>query len=186
MPIFRTRHQAELLACLFLRPAEEFKFPELTRQLDMASTPLRAEVDRLVGAGLIQESYVGESQTWRANRDALAASPLTELLSLSFGPQVVLNEEFHQLGRVHMVLIYGPWALLHVGQPCQESTSIDVLVIGAPDPEQVHIAAGQAEKRLGMEISATVRSLEVWREGTDPLIRIARDQHVVVVKGGPT
>jgi DNA-directed RNA polymerase specialized sigma24 family protein len=47
MPIFRSRHQADLLAWLLLHPDREYTTTELARRLGVPLTTLHREVQRL-------------------------------------------------------------------------------------------------------------------------------------------
>lgn len=109
MPIFRSQHQAALLAWLFLHPDDEHTLTELARRLDVPLTTLQREAQRLVTAGLLQDRRVGAARLLRANVDHRAAVPLTQLLELSYGPHAIVETEFHLPG-VDRVLIYGSWA----------------------------------------------------------------------------
>src|SRR5664280_578794 len=54
MPIFRSQHQAALLAWLLLHPEDEYTLTELAKKLDVPLTTLQREAQRLVGAGILQ------------------------------------------------------------------------------------------------------------------------------------
>ena len=62
-------------------------------------TTVQREVNRLSGSGLIRERRVGRSRLVSANPASRYTRPLTELVSLAFGPQFVIGEEFQALGR---------------------------------------------------------------------------------------
>src|SRR5665811_2064615 len=59
MPIFRSQHQAALLAWLLLHPEHEYTLTELATKLDVPLTTLQREAQRLVGAGLLQDRTLG-------------------------------------------------------------------------------------------------------------------------------
>jgi predicted nucleotidyltransferase len=185
MPIFRSQHQAELLAWLYLRPGEEFTLAELARRLRVSSGTLHAEVERLVAADLIADRSVGRSRLLRANTSRRTAPALTELLSLTFGPQVVIAEEFEGIDGAEQVIVYGSWARRHDGELGREPADIDVMVIGTLDRDAVYAAAERAEARLNMPVNPTVRSVTAWREESDALVITAkRGAHVVVAGEG--
>jgi hypothetical protein len=96
LPIFRSRHQAELLALLYLQPEREFSLIELA--------------GRLVEAGLLLDRRVGRAHLLRAKAHGRYAKPLTELLTLSFGPHAFIEQEFADVPGVEALAIFGSWA----------------------------------------------------------------------------
>lgn len=185
LPIFRSRHQAELLAWLYLRPGEEFSLADLARRLDVSPGTLHAEVGRLVEAGLISDRTIGRSRLVRANTSSRTARALTELLLLTFGPRIVVEEEFRDLADVDQVIVYGSWARRYDGEMGREPADVDVMVVGSPERDAVYAAAERSEQRLGMAVNPTVRSAKAWREASDALVITAKNgPHLVVVAEG--
>jgi DNA-binding transcriptional ArsR family regulator len=184
LPIFRSARQAEVLAWLFLRPGEEFTLSELARRLGASPGTVHAEVERLVAAGLIADRRVGQSRLLQANTSHRAARALTELITLSFGPETVVADEFAPLQRVDLVAIYGSWARRYRGEAGRQPADIDVMVVGTPDRDEVYAAAERAEGRLDIPVNTTVRSPAAWVASSDPLVRTARADAVVVLDNG--
>lgn len=182
MPIFRSQHQAEMLAWLYLRPGHEFTLSDLARRLSVSPGVLHAEVKRLVDAGLLLSRTVGRSRLLQANTNSRASRALTELLTVSFGPEVVIADEFGPLDSVDAVAIYGSWARRYRGETGRAPVDVDIMVVGRPEREEVYKAAERAEERLGMPVNPVVRSLDAWREGTDSLVMTAKRDAVTVVE----
>lgn len=68
----------------------------------------------------------------RANTAHPAAAALTQLLQLTFGPRVVIAEEFAMPG-AERVVIFGSWAARYAGQAGPPPHDIDVLVLDTHD-----------------------------------------------------
>src|SRR5690349_4141320 len=132
MPIFRSRQQAELLTHLFLHPELDHTVTALATQLAVPLTSAHRELQRLEEAGLVAGRQVGRSRLLRANLIHPAAAALTQLLVVTFGPQIVVAEEFAGLTRVNHVLVYGSWAARYQGLPGGPPGDVDVLVVGNP------------------------------------------------------
>lgn len=181
LPIFRSEHQATLLAHLYLRPEEEFTLSDLANRLGASMGGLHAEVQRLVAAGLILDRREGRNRLVRANTGSRLARALTELLTVTYGPQIVIAEEFIALEKVDKVVVYGSWARRFRGQVGREPADVDVMVIGSPDREDVFFAADRAERRLKIPVNTTVRSSTAWTDGTDGLVITARRDAVPVL-----
>jgi len=171
LPIFRSRHQADLLTQLLLHPHEEYTVTELSARLSIPQSTVSTEVQRLTDAGVLVVRAVGRSRLVRANTDSKLVGPLTELLTLTFGPHVVIADEFAELADTDRVLIYGSWAARYHGQRGRLPNDVDVLVIGSPDRTATHATAARAERRLGMPVNPLVCSPQRWTAAADPLIQ---------------
>jgi hypothetical protein len=181
LPIFRSRLQGELLSWLFFRPEEEFTLTQLANKLDASPGSMHGEVDRLVDAAILVDRRVGRSRLIRANTSARVAGPLTELLLITFGPEWVVSQEFDGLVGARKVLIYGSWARRYKGEIGREPADIDVMVVGKPDRDAVYRAAERSESRLKLPVNPTVRSVDAWRQGADPLVLTARNDALVII-----
>jgi len=177
MPIFRSQHQAAMLAWLLLHPEQEYTLTELATRLEVPLTTLQREAQRLVVAGILQDRTLGRARLLRANPANRAAAPLTELLQITFGPQSVIGEEFHLAG-AQAVLIYGSWAERYHGTPGPPPNDVDVLVVGDVDRTDVYDAADRAQGRLGMQVNPVIRTPRHWAEDADSL--------VLQIKASPT
>lgn len=171
LPILRSRHQADILTQLLLHPDEEYTVTELSSRLAIPLSTVSSEVQRLTDAGLLVVRAVGRSRLVRANTDSKLVGPLTELLTLTFGPHVVIADEFAQLANTDRVLIYGSWAARYHGHRGRPPNDVDVLVIGSPDRTAMHAAADRAERRLGMPVNPVVCSPQRWAAAADPLVQ---------------
>src|SRR5664280_680456 len=177
MPIFRSQHQAALLAWLLLHPEHEYTLTELARKLDVPLTTLQREAQRLVVAGLLQDRVLGRARRLRANLSNRAAAPLTQLLEVTFGPETIIGEEFDLTNAEH-VLIFGSWADRYRGTPGLPPNDIDVLVVGDLERADVYEAADRAQARLGIQVNPVIRTREQWDNDDDSL--------VLQIKASPT
>jgi hypothetical protein len=177
MPIFRSQHQAALLAWLLLHPEHEYTLTQLAKKLDVPLTTLQREAQRLVVAGLLQDRALGRARLLRANMSNRAAAPLTQLLQVTFGPQTAIGEEF-DLTNAEQVLIYGSWAERYHGTPGPPPNDVDVLVVGDLDRADVYDAADRAQARLGMQVNPVIRTPDQWANDADSL--------VLQIKASPT
>ncbi len=169
MPIFRSQHQAVLLAWLLLHPEHEYTLTELAKRLGVPLTTLQREAERLVSAGILQDRTLGRARLLRANLSNRAAAPLTQLLEVTFGPETVVGEEF-DLANAEQVLIYGSWAERYHGKPGPPPNDVDVLVVGRLDRADVYDAADRAQVRLGIQVNPVIRTPEQWTDEADSLV----------------
>jgi DNA-binding transcriptional ArsR family regulator len=174
LPVFRSRHQADLLTLLFLHPDRDHTVTDLAERLGIPLTTAHRELARLEDAGLLLGRPVGRSRLLRANPGHRAFGPLAQLLLVTFGPHLVVTEEFTGLPRVSTVVIYGSWAARYAGVSGPAPADVDVLVVGSPDRAGVYAAAERAEARLGIAVNPTVRAVTRWQTGDDPLVASIR------------
>lgn len=169
LPVFRSQHQAELLMWLMLHPEQEFSVSDLAARLGVPLSTLHREVVRLDEAHLIASRSQGRNRLVRANTGHPAAPALTQLLELTFGPKVVIGEEF-AIGGAQAVIIFGSWAARYAGVPGPPPRDIDVLVIGSVDRADLYEAADRAQARLGLQVNPVARTPKQWDEPADPLV----------------
>jgi len=180
MPIFRSRHQAELLTLLLLHPDQDYSVTELAQRINVPVTTLHREIDRLEAAGLIQSRAVGRSRLLRANTTSRVVPALTDLLLATFGPAPVVAEEFAGL-RAIKIALFGSWAARYRGEPGPAPNDVDVLLIGEIDREDAYEAARRAEHRLGFPVNPTLLTASRWDSSDDPLTRTIKSSALVEV-----
>lgn len=154
---------------------------DLSRRLNVPLSTLQGEVNRLVEAGLVRQRYVGRARVLGAEPANRYARPLTELVTMAFGPHVVVEEEFASVPGLDAALIFGSWAARYHGEAGPPPNDLDLLVIGQPDRMQLDEAADRAERRLDLPVNPTVRSRRRWNAAADPLLRQIHASPVVWV-----
>ena len=184
LPILRSRHLAEILTLLLLHPDIEYTLSELAATLDLPLTTVQREAARLAGAGLIRDRRVGRARLVSADPAGRYTRPLTELLTLAFGPHLIIGEEFGRLDTA-AVAIYGSWAARYEGIPGRPPGDIDVLVIGEVARRELYDAAERAEQRLGLQVNPVLSSRSRWTAAADPLIQQIHSAPVYWVLGEP-
>ena len=182
MPILRSRHLAEILTLLLLHPDAEYSLTEMASELRLPLTTVQREVTRLSDARLIRERRVGRTRLVSADPASRYTRPLTELLTLSFGPHFVVGEEFRSIDPI-AVAIYGSWAARYEGVAGRPPHDVDVLVIGDVPRRDLYEAAERSEERLGLPVNPVVCSLARWFAASDPLIQQIRSAPLVWVIG---
>ena len=171
-PIFRTETQAQILACLYLRPEHTWTLASLARELGASSSTLHAEIQRLEDAELVTTSRIGRSRILRANMSHPLSGPLTDILEYVYGPRAVVAEEFSRIRGISKLLIFGSWAARHAGVAGHVPRDIDVLVVSDDtDRGAVYAAADSAQERIGIPVNAILASSQRWENDADALIR---------------
>jgi predicted nucleotidyltransferase len=166
LPLLRSRLQAEVLTLTMLNPGREWSLTDLASHVKASVSSVQREITRAEQAGIVSSRRLGNVRLVKAADSPLTAS-LTELLLRSFGPRQVLAEELQGIEGIDAVYLFGSWAARYEGEAGRAPADIDVLVIGAPDRDELDDAAQRAEGRLAREVNVTIRSPSWWREGSD-------------------
>lgn len=182
LPIFRTQLQGEVLALLLDNPEHEWTMSELAQTTSAALTSIHAEIVRLESGGLATSRKVGRTRLTKANPSNPVIEPLTQVVLSSFGPKVVVGQEFADLG-AERVLIFGSWAARYMGVDGITPNDIDVLVIGDNvDEAEMYRAAERTEQRVKRAVNPVCVSSQMWCKSTTPLIdEIKRRPYVEVL-----
>jgi DNA-binding transcriptional ArsR family regulator len=183
LPVLRSQHQADLLTLLLLHPDDEYTVSELGRRLSVPHSTISGEVNRLAAADILADRMVGRSRLVRANTGSRLVAPLTELLTLTYGPHLVISEEFAALNDTDLVLIFGSWAARYHGERGRAPHDIDVLVVGMPNRIAMHNAAQRAELRLGRPVNPTVCPPGEWAHPATGFIREIKSRPYLIVAG---
>ncbi|MFJ8748388.1 ArsR family transcriptional regulator [Streptomyces sp. NPDC102441] len=180
LPILRSRTQGELLATVLLHPEREYSITELATGIGVTPTTVLREVERLVDGGILTDRRVGRSRLVRACTDTPLYRPLSDLMSVSFGPVPLLTEGLAGLEGVERAYIYGSWAARYNDEPGPPPADVDVLVVGVPDADALFDLADEVSRRLGREVNVHRISAEAWEGGSDdPFLTSVRERPLV-------
>ncbi len=97
---------------------------ELGELLTIAPSTLHQEVEHLMRAGVIADRHIGRNRLLRVNADIRLVPASTTLMTLSFGPQVVVAEEFAGIPGAGEVIVYGSWAQRYEGTETEVGSAI--------------------------------------------------------------
>jgi predicted nucleotidyltransferase len=183
LPVFRSRLVGDLLSLLFPDPAKKWTADDLARRTGSPYATVTKELRRLTAAGLLRTETLGRTKLVWADEDNPYFRPLSELVLQSFGPPLVIAEEFEKVEGIADLYIYGSWAARAAGDPGRTPHDVDVLVLGTPDRNDVHDAADRAERRLGREVNTTIRTPQQWNEAKDAFSRNVKSKPMLHVPG---
>ncbi|HWS36220.1 MAG TPA: MarR family transcriptional regulator, partial [Actinoplanes sp.] len=177
LPLLRSQLLGELLAWISLHPEDSFSVTDLTRRLGVSQSTISREADRLVEAGLVRETRRGNLRLLQFDSGNMLARPLTELLTLTYGPAAVLSDLLPRVDGVVEAYIYGSWAARYAGEGGPPPRDVDVLVVGDADDDELADVATTAERLLGREVNMHRISAAAWHAATgDPFLTSVRDR----------
>lgn len=181
LPLLRSQAQGDLLALLYLHPDREYSLTEAARAIGVSVKAIQQEATRLVAAGLIADRRRGNLRLLRAVTDSVISRPLTDLLAVTYGPLPVLSDALAGLAGIEEANIYGSWAARYRGEAGPIPADVDVLVVGAVDPELLDDAAASAERRLQRPVNIRRVRPRAWHDPDpdDPFLASVRSRPLV-------
>lgn len=183
LPLLRSPLLGELLAWIYLHPDEECSVTDLATRFGVSQSTVSREADRLAATGLIHTQRRGNLRLIRANLDSPLVRPLTDLLTLTYGPAAVLGDVLAAISGADEAYIYGSWAARYRGEPGPPPRDVDVLVVGDADDDDLFDAARSAELRLGREVNIhRVTALRWISPGDDPFLVSIRSRPLVPIE----
>lgn len=149
-----TDSQSQVLQWLFGQPDRNFHLSELRRLTGLGSASLQRELNRLVDAGLIHSTRIGNQRHFQANPDSPVYSELVAITRKTLGVVPVLQDALRALApRLELAFIYGSVAK----QTDTARSDIDLMLVGAP------LTLGEvlenllpAEELIGRKINPTI------------------------------
>lgn len=97
--------------------------------------------------------------------------PLSDLLTVTFGPVPILREALTEVDGVEEAFVYGSWAARYAYQPGLVPGDIDVMVIGQADRDVLYDIAAKAGRTLRREVSIRRMTREVWNQPENEAFR---------------
>jgi DNA-binding transcriptional ArsR family regulator len=185
LPILRSQVAGDLLALLYLHPEDEYSLTEAASAIGAKLPAVHYEAAKLAEGGLIVTRKRGNLRLIQAVTDSLLSRPLTDLLAVTYGPLPVLTDLIAGVGGIDEAYIYGSWAARYRGEPGPVPADVDVLVVGAPDPDDLDEMAGRAQMTLHRPVNIRRIGPEAWNASnpTDPFIRSVKSRPLVTIVG---
>ncbi len=181
-PILRSDTQGRLLAAILAAPEEEHTITALAARAGTSVPTAIREIDRAEDAQLVITRRLGNTRLVKANPANPLYEPYRDIIMATYGPPAVIGEELAPVKGIDYLYLFGSWAARYQGEPGRAPNDIDVLVVGAPDRDQVYEAAERAERRLGLPVQATIRTPAQWDDAADPFITEIRSRPLVSLR----
>ena len=173
-----------MLALVYLHPETSYSVTDIARHIGSSVPGVHSEVNRLVLAGFLRDSRIGNVRRISAATDTPVYRPLTELLAVTFGPKPVLTDLLAGIQGIEEAYIYGSWATRYDGEAGSIPNDIDVLVIGDIDPDCLDDIARDAQRVLRRPVNITRLRRSAWTaEPAQPFVQAVRSGPLVALRG---
>ena len=180
-PILRSDAQGRILAAVLTIPNRRLSLSELVALTRSSMPTVSREVGRAEQAGLVVTEKIGPIRLVQARVDHPLHDSVRRVILATYGPPLVVAEEFADIDGAEEVILFGSWAARYLGEKGRAPNDIDVLVVGEPDRDQVDDAAERVEQRIGMPVGATVRTRAQWDSARSGFVRQVKARPLLVV-----
>lgn len=179
-----TKTQQKVLSLLYGRPGKSFYTNEIIRLADMGKGTVRRELEKMLEAGLLTVTRIGNQNHYQANSNCPIYSELLSIVQKTFGIADVIRLILVQVDRqIDAAFVYGSVAR---GTDTADS-DIDLLVVteSLPYAELMSLLVN-AEKSLGRPINPSIYDMEQFRgklAGGNAFLTKVMEQPKIWIKG---
>jgi predicted nucleotidyltransferase len=154
-----TTTQQQVLGLLFTQPERSFYTKEIIRLTGMGVATIKRELDRMLAAGIISMTRIGNQHHYQANPGCPIYSELLGIIKKTFGITGVIGLALSPFAeRIYWAFIFGS-----VASSKETSTSdIDLMVIGDVGFTEVVTGLYSIQETLGREINPKIYSEKEW------------------------
>ena len=154
-----TTTQQKVLGLLFTQPDKSFYIKEILRLTGMGVATIKRELDRMLAAGILQMTKIGNQHHYQVNPECPIYSELSGIIKKTSGIRHSIRSALSTLaGQIDWAFIYGSVA----AEKETTSSDIDLMVIGNVSFSQVVNVIYPLQKTLGREINPKIYSSEDW------------------------
>lgn len=153
-----TATQRNVLSLLYAHPEKSFYTKEILRLTGMGVATIKRELDRMLEAGILNFTKIGNQHHYRANPECPIYEELLSIVSKTFGIAEVLKEALMPLdSKIEMAFVYGSVAK----KSETASSDIDLLVISESLAyADLMTVLMDAEKTLGRPVNPSIYTME--------------------------
>ncbi|MEY2342053.1 nucleotidyltransferase domain-containing protein [Acidithiobacillus sp. IBUN Pt1247-S3] len=150
-----------MLSLLYGQPERSFYTKEILRLTGMGVATIKRELDRMLAAGILNMTRIGNQHHYQANPRCPIYGELLGIVKKTFGATEVIRLALEPLvGRIDRAFIFGSVAS---GKETAAS-DIDLLIIGDPGFANVVGALYPVQAMLGREVNPKIYRREEWEQ----------------------
>lgn len=172
-----TGTQQKVLGLLYGQPERSFYTKEILRLTGMGVATIKRELDRMLAAGILSMTRIGNQHHYQANPQCPIYGELLGIVKKTFGVTEVIRLALEPLvGKIERAFIFGSMA----SSKESAASDIDLLIIGEAGFAEVVSALYPVQATLGREVNPKIYRREEWTRMTD-----AKDAFVAEVMTKP-
>lgn len=166
-----TTTQQQVLGLLYGQPQRSFYTKEILRLTGMGVATIKRELDRMLTAGILQMTRIGNQHHYQANPQCPIYAELLGIVKKTFGVAGVIQSALEPLAdSIEWAFVFGSVAS---GKESAVS-DIDLLVIGSAAYNEVVTVLYPVQEALGREVNPKIYRPEEWarmHQANDSFVR---------------
>jgi len=167
-----TTTQQSLLGLLYGEPERSFYLKEILRLTGMGVATIKRELDRMVKAGILTRTHIGNQHHYQADPTCPIHAELAAIVRKTMGLAETLSAALVPLAdRIIWAFVFGSVAR---GTATRRS-DIDLLVIGDLEFDELSLAIYSAQEDISREINPKLYRPHEWQALLDSADGFARD-----------
>ena len=172
-----TETQQKVLGLLYGHPDRSFYIKEILRLTGMGVATIKRELDRMLAAGILRMTRIGNQHHYQANPQCPIHGELIDIVKKTFGLTEVIRQALEPLvGKIEWAFVFGS-----VASGKETATSdIDLLIIGDASFAEVVSALYPTQGELGREVNPKIYRRDEWAR-----MKAAKDAFVIEVLTKP-
>ncbi len=179
-----TTTQQKVLGLLYAQPGKTFYLKEILRLTGMGVATIKRELERMLAAGILTLTKIGNQHHYQANPDCPIYDELLGIVKKTFGVADVINLALSPLAsRIDWAFVFGSVAS---GRETSAS-DIDLMIIGDVGFAEVVSTLYSVQEILGREINPKVYRKEEWIQmlnNRDAFVKEVLGKSTMDVMGG--
>lgn len=180
-----TSTQQRLLGLLYVKPERSFYLKELLRLTGMGVATIKRELDRMVDAGILTRTRIGNQHHYQANPACPIHAELAAIARKTMGLADTLRKSLDPLAdRITWAFIFGSMASGNENP----GSDVDLMVVGDMDLAKLSRAVYPAQEVIGREVNPKLYRPTEWQalvRSDDGFAREILDKPRIDLIGGP-
>jgi DNA-binding transcriptional ArsR family regulator len=155
--LITSRMRVQILMRLFLNPDSRAHLRELASTFDASPGHVRAELQQLSRAGLLQSEKAGRQVEYRANREHPLFPELQSMVRKALGMDRILDSIVERLGDIQAAYLTGDYA------EGRDTGIVDLVLVGDINRHNLDDLVVKTERYIQRRIRTLVLSREEFR-----------------------
>lgn len=156
-----TTTQQKVLGLLYAQPEKSFYTNQILRLTGMGVATIKRELDRMVAAGILSMTKIGNQHHYQAEPECPIFHELLGIAKKTFGVADVIRQALSPLSAdIERAFVFGSMAS---GKETSAS-DIDLLIIGNIGYSEAVNALYLVQETLGREINPKIYRIEEWTQ----------------------